>query len=171
MNKRLFSYGFTLVELIVVITVISVFLVVALPSFRWGGMFQNHGQGVAVLAELLENLKTRAVRENVDIFLHVDTATGLAWITDSAMDETAAQDARDAPLVIPEDLTISQVEFPAQNHAPHPDHQIIRFSRNGYSDLVILQVQGADTPVSLKIEPFLEAITPVFEQISFHDCR
>lgn len=171
LSRRNISYGFTLVELIVVITVISVFLVVALPNFRWAGMFQNRDQGVAVLVELIENLKGRAVLKNVDIFLNVDTATGLAWITDAAMDETAAQDARENPLDIPGDLMISAVEFPGEESGRHPDRQTIRFSRNGYSDLAILHVQGASTPVSLKIEPFLETITPVFEQISFHDCR
>lgn len=158
-------------ELIVVITVISAFLVLALPNLRWGGMFQNRDQGVSILAEFIENLKRRAVRENVDVFLNVDTVSGLSWITDAAMDEKAAQAAREAPLVIPGNLVISAVEFPVEDHGPHLDYQIIRFSKNGYSDLAILHVQGADTPVSLKIEPFLDTVTMVFEQISFHDCR
>jgi Tfp pilus assembly protein FimT len=158
------------VELIVVIAVITAFLAVALPNFRWGGLFQNRDPGIGSLAAFIESLKGRAVRENRDIFLNVDTAAGLAWISDTAMDAAALADARNNPVDIPENLFIRGVEFPGDDLQGHTDLHMIRFSKNGYSDLAILHVQGAGTPVSLKIEPFLDTVFTIFEPIFFHDC-
>jgi len=171
LNSRKTTYGFTLVELIVVISVIAALLVVTLPNVKWGGLFQNQNQGVGFLIQLIEKLKGRAVQENLDMFLHVDSVAGISWITDASMDEMAVQDARETPLDIPGGLYISGVMFPGTHAGRQTGPETIRFSRHGYSDLAIVHLQGGDEPVSLKIEPFLMTVIPFFERISFDDCR
>jgi prepilin-type N-terminal cleavage/methylation domain-containing protein len=171
LNNRKPTYGFTLIELIVVISVISALVIVTLPNVKWGGLLQNQTQGVGFLIQLMEKLKGRAVQKNLDIFLHVDSSAGISWITDASMDEAAVRDARDTPLDIPGGLYISGVVFPEAHAGRQTGPDMIRFSRHGYSDLAIVHIQGGRSPVSLKIEPFLMTVTPFFERITFDDCR
>jgi hypothetical protein len=119
----------------------------------------------------MEKLKKRAVQENLNIFLHVDPAAGISWITDTSMDEAAVQDARDTPVDIPGGLYISGVVFPEAHTGHQTGSGMIRFSRHGYSDLAIVHIQGGNSQVSLKIEPFLMTVIPFFERITFDDCR
>lgn len=165
-------YGFTLVEIIVVITIIAALMAFSIPVFKGSGVFNTRMQGVKDLAGLITSLKYRAMRENHDIFLHIDPAADHLWITDTSMDVPAIEAAKTSAFKLAKNLRISGIEF-ARTPAHDQENKAarsIRFSRQGYSDLVILHLDGADTPVSLKIEPFLMDVETVFDRISFDDC-
>ena len=165
-------YGFTLVEVIVVITIIATFLAFSIPVFKDAGFFKTERQGINDLAGLITSLKYRAMQENHDIFLHIDIASDRVWITDTSMDDPARENARVDAFELAGNLRISGIAFARSTQEIREDRtiQTIRFSRHGYSDLVILQLDGADTPVSMKIEPFLMDVETVFDRVSFDDC-
>ncbi|MCA1794045.1 MAG: Tfp pilus assembly protein FimT/FimU [Desulfotignum sp.] len=165
-------YGFTLVEIIVVITIMATLMAFSIPVFQGTGVFTTRMQGVKDLAGLITSLKYRAMRENHDIFLHIDPAGDHIWMTDTSMDGPALETAKASAFELTQNLRISEIEFartPSHDRENTPTRSI-RFSRQGYSDLVILHLDGADTPVSLKIEPFLMDVETVFDRISFDDC-
>jgi Tfp pilus assembly protein FimT len=164
------------VELVVVLVIISTLLAVTVPVFRQERLFPNRLRGVPSLARMIDSVKARAVRENLDIFLHVDPGAGRVWITDSSMETGAENRAADTPLELPDNLQIAGAEL-AQDHArektgqPEPGLvRIIRFSRHGYSDSAILHLTAGNTPVSMKIKPFMARVETIFDRISFDDC-
>ncbi len=165
-------YGFTLVEVIVVITIIATLMAFSIPVFKGAGFFKTGIQGVSDLAGLITSLKYKAMQKNHDFFLHIDMASDRVWITDTSMDDPARENARAHAFELAGNLRISEVAFarPTQEIREDRSVQTIRFSRHGYSDLVILQLDGADTPVSMKIEPFLMDVETVFDHVSFDDC-
>jgi len=165
-------YGFTLVEIIVVITIISTLIAFSIPVFKGAGIFTSQTQGISDLANLITTLKYRAMQENHDMLLHIDMASGRIWITDTSMDGPAWENARTHAFELAGNLRISGIAFarPATEIREDRSVRTIRFSRHGYSDLVMLQVDGADTPVTMKIEPFLMDVETVFDRVSFDDC-
>jgi prepilin-type N-terminal cleavage/methylation domain-containing protein len=165
------SYGFTLVELIVVITIFSTLLPLTIPVFKKTVLSPGHKEAED-LSRLVSTLKHRAILENQDFYLHLDTGAGRIWITDSAMDEPEQESARNVALTLKGNLRISGIEFPGSStdtggSGPDP---VICFNRHGYSDQVILHVEGGKTPFSLIIQPFLMEPETVFNHVSFDDC-
>jgi len=167
-NPRNIS-GFTLVELVVVMAIISTLLFFSMPLFKDAGIFQNQKKEIGKLIQLIQSLKRRSIQENMDFSLHISLESTAVWITDSTMDEAALQQARDDGTLLFHDLKITGIEFPGRSDTPQ-EAPVIFFSKKGYSDMAILHMDDGDGPVSLKIEPFLMEITPMPGQISFHDC-
>jgi len=167
-NPRNIS-GFTLIELIVVLGIISTLLFFSMPLFKDAGIFQNKNTEMGKLIQLIQSLKRRSIQKNMDLSLHISLDSNAVWITDSTMDETALQQARDDRTHLFHDLKITGIEFPGRSDTPREAH-VIFFSKKGYSDMAILHMDDEDGPVSLKIEPFLMEVNPMPGHISFHDC-
>lgn len=169
-------YGFTLVELIVVITIIAVLLAFSVPVFTPRTLNTSPEKGVSELAGRITALKHRAIRENRDFFLHMDMPSGRLWVTDTAMEGPALADAKAAASALPENLRLVAIEFAGRSEGSGPGagqpflEPVLRFSRHGYSDGVLLHLEAKNIPVSLKVSPFLMEIETVFARISYDDC-
>jgi prepilin-type N-terminal cleavage/methylation domain-containing protein len=165
-------YGFTLLELVVVLVIVSTFLAVTVPVFRVGPIFSNPLHEAQAFGQWITSLKTRAVQDNVDIFLHIDTVTSRVWLADSSVD--VPEDAvSDDSANVPENLHITGVELASDRYlkrAGTPDARVIRLSRHGYSDAAILHLSAGDIRISLKIEPFYPKVEIFLEPVSFDDC-
>jgi prepilin-type N-terminal cleavage/methylation domain-containing protein len=171
-------YGFTLVELMVVLTIIAGLLAFSIPRFNRSGMFISpQKKGAADLAGLITSLKHRAIRENRDLVLHMDISSGRMWVTDTTMDDPALADATATATAMPGNLRLLDIEFASQAGESGADtgqnlsEPVLRFSRHGYSDGAILHLVANNLPVSLKVAPFLMEIETVFDRISYDDCR
>lgn len=169
-------YGFTLVELIVVLALLATLLAFSIPVFKKNAIFSDRNQELGDLTGLITFLKSRAIKENQDFFLHIDTASGQTWITDGSMDEAARENARTRSIRLAGNLRVTDMEFAGTARHAGADNRengserVIRFNRNGHSDNVILHLDRGGSPVSLKIQPFLMEIEPVFERVSYDDC-
>lgn len=171
------AYGFTLVELMVVLFIIAGLLAFSIPRFNSRGMFDSpQKKGAADLAGWITSLKHRAIRENRDLVLHMDISSGRMWVTDTTMDGPALADATATATSLPENLRLVDIEFAGTaggrgaDAEPHLSEAVIRFSRHGYSDGAILHLVAKNNPVSLKVAPFLMEIDTVFDRISYDDC-
>lgn len=171
-------YGFTLVELMVVLTIIAGLLAFSIPRFNRSGMLTSpREKGAADLAGLITSLKHRAIRENRDLVLHMDISSGRVWVTDTTMDDPALADATATATALPGKLRLVDIEFAGQAGGNGTDageslsEPVLRFSRHGYSDGAILHLSANNLPVSLKVAPFLMEIETVFDRISYDDCR
>jgi prepilin-type N-terminal cleavage/methylation domain-containing protein len=169
-------YGFTLVELVVVMFLMAILLTFSLPGFKNMGIFKKQAQGAQDLARLITLTKHRALKENTDLFLHLDINGDRIWITDNDMDAQALENARSNGALLSENLRITGMEFAGASRHPRTDpleprpDLTIRLSRNGYSDGVILHVTDSGAPVSLKVAPFLMEVETFLEHVSFDDC-
>jgi prepilin-type N-terminal cleavage/methylation domain-containing protein len=170
-------YGFTLVELIVVIALIAVFLAFSLPRFKTVDVLNRQNREVDDLARLITQIKHRAIQENRDFSLYLDIDDARVWFTHSDMDDPAMETARSEATSFSTDLRITDMVFAGQSRygGTHPGEsgpeRIIRFSRHGYSDGVILHLTDpGGSPVSLKVAPFLMETETVPRHISYDDC-
>ena len=76
--------GFTLIELVTVVTILSIMLFVALPNFNvWLQNTQIRTAGEAILNGL-QLARAEAVRRNVNVELRMDLSSGwTAWLPDT----------------------------------------------------------------------------------------
>lgn len=154
----------------------AILLTFSLPAFKNFGIFKNQAAGSRNLARLITQTKQRALKENRDLFLHLDIDDDRIWITDKDMDAPALENARSEATALSENLRITGIEFAGTSLQDRTDtletrsDRTIRFSRNGYSDGVILHVTDSGSPVSLKVAPFLMEVDTFYKHVSFDDC-
>jgi prepilin-type N-terminal cleavage/methylation domain-containing protein len=162
--------GFTLIELIVVIIIMSVLLVFAMP--RFAGFIFTDDMDTVIRALVLKagSLKNRAVRDQKFYVLNIDLDNNRFWITDESMvDEETLQGAVKQSYTLPGDVRIMDVEFPGKERTMNGIAEIF-FYKKGYSDQAVIHIEGDDErKMSVLIEPFLPSIKLVEEYAtSYH---
>lgn len=163
-GQRKENSGFTLIELIVVVIIMSVMLVFATPRLA-GFIFPDDTnkivRWIVVKARMLRN---NAVQHQKDYILNLDIDNNSVWIADESMDtEEALKLAHENGYPLPETVRLLDVEFPGQGKVIQGTAEI-RFNKKGYSDQAIVHIQGSDDrKVSLFVETFLPSVTWVEE--------
>jgi prepilin-type N-terminal cleavage/methylation domain-containing protein len=163
------SKGFTLIELIVVIALISLMLAFAFP--RFGETLQVDEMRKAALWILSEasRLKEDAVRDNRDYVLHFNMDTRKIWVSDATMTEERRLKERRAGFDLPRSIRITDVETPYGNRVRTGQAKIL-FSRKGYSNKALIHLENRNgRKVSILIEPFLTRARLYDTHISFQD--
>lgn len=159
--------GFSLLELIVALVIISTILAVSLPQFNLTGGASPARREFNRLTRLLADLKHQAVQEEKTFFLHLSPSGSRLWLTDSSMDESAQETAMETAFETFRIIRISRIETPGTGYG---EAETIRFFKRGYSDLAILQVEGLKAPVYLKLEPFLPGTRSLPDLPDINDC-
>jgi prepilin-type N-terminal cleavage/methylation domain-containing protein len=156
------AQGYTLIELIVVISLISILLFFSIPRLKQTVLIDSLKATSRWIIGKVQVLRERAVLDQKRYILHVDIDENRLWITDESMPleeiEAASQQAFD----LPADLKIREVEFPDREiiSAGRAD---INFYPRGYSDKAMIHLQNDDGEQrSLLIEPFLTKVK-IFE--------
>jgi prepilin-type N-terminal cleavage/methylation domain-containing protein len=147
--------GFTFIELIVVISLISIMLFLAIPRFQ-GNFLSDSTKDVSRWILLkIPYIKERAAREQKRYILHVNLDSNKLWITHGAMLEEALQSAETNGYKLPEDIKLLDVEYPDQERISVGQADIY-FNEKGYSDKAIIHLENDDNEkISFLIEPFL----------------
>jgi len=161
--------GFTLIELTVVISIISILLLFSFPLFRDLGLFSDSTGKVGDMVRLINDLKKRAVEKNVDFILHMDSGSGQVWVTDHAMEDEAKETAKEKATRLSDTITLLDVEFPGNKETGTREYQI-RFNARGYSDFALIHIIEDDKNLTLKIEPFLSRVQLLDEHVYLEDC-
>ncbi len=161
--------GFTLVELIVVISIMAGLLVLSFPVIRSFTQKDDPGRQINQLMVLAEDLKARAVTDGKDYFLYLDAATGKAFVSDVPVDEYSFRNAGAKEMVFGPDLRLKDVEFPGI--APEDTHLYrICFHSQGYSDFALIHLEKEDKPLTIKIEPFLSGVILLERFFTLENC-
>ncbi|MCP4020357.1 MAG: prepilin-type N-terminal cleavage/methylation domain-containing protein [Desulfobacteraceae bacterium] len=169
MNKHTHIQGFTLFELMVVISILAVVLTVFVPIFRSSRPFSDSQSGISELVNLIQDLKKRAVQDQADLTLHIDTGRNYLWVEDSIMDEEMRKKAKEEGVTLRQDFNISGVEF-KESGQEDPDDQAILFSKQGYSDFALIHLTDDETDLTIRIEPFLYHVEVVQGHEPFEEC-
>lgn len=170
MNRSANITGFTLIELIVVISIISFLLFFSLPSLSRISLFQENKSTVQDLAELVSELKKKALQSGVDHQMHIDISQGRVWTTDDTMDDAARENALVKAPLLSSDISVQDVQFQTLTIASG-GVGIIRFSKQGYSDFAQIHLLDNDKPMTVQIEPFLYNAIVVNGRIEFENCE
>jgi prepilin-type N-terminal cleavage/methylation domain-containing protein len=150
--------GFTLIELIVVISLISIILFFSLPRFHNAFLADPVDKASLWIMMTVSALKDKAFREQKQYQLHVDMGDNRLWITDESMTEAEREDAMLKAYRLPEEVRLSGVEFPDRGNVSM-DRAGIYFYRRGYSDQAFIHMDAnGGEKVSLGIEPFLSRV-------------
>ena len=147
--------GFTFIELIVVISLISIMLFLAIPRFQ-GNFLSDSTKDVSRWILLkIPYIKEKAAREQKRYILHVSFDSNKLWITNETMPLESLQSAEEDGYKLPEDIKLLDVEYPDQEKISVGQADI-NFNEKGYSDKAIIHLENDDNEkFSFLIEPFL----------------
>ncbi|OQY00798.1 MAG: hypothetical protein B6I26_05835 [Desulfobacteraceae bacterium 4572_130] len=168
MNKKaLNKLGFTLIELITVMSILGIVLFFVIPEFETFTYFSNSENSINKIILLVKKLKIKAVSENIDYFMHIDSRANKIWISNDSMEIEKLNELKQKSMTY---MRIDSVEL--FNNIKQENEDIkIRFSKYEYSDMAFIHIQDNNNNyVTIKIEPFLSNAEIRNKYISLKDC-
>jgi prepilin-type N-terminal cleavage/methylation domain-containing protein len=159
--------GFTLVELIAVIALISLMFFFTLPRFEGAVISDDIRKVSRWLIAKVQMLKHSAVKDQKNYVLYIDLDDRRLWVADQAADEEAVEEAAKKGYGLPDEVDVTEVAFPDGENLVSGRVRIV-FYRNGYSDKAIIHIRdNDDRQMSLMIEPFLSQVKVFDEYVGF----
>lgn len=157
--------GFTLIELMVVMLMITIVLAVAFPRFD-GGMLQDSTKQVTRrMIQTVRTLRGDAVRRQQIQTLTIDLENQRLWVTHAAMDEQMAATAADKAYQLPDAVRFVEVQYPNRDPVNTGKAEIY-FYPAGYSDHVVVHFQNENQErFSYVVEPLLPKVRLLEEWI------
>jgi len=151
-------------------SITAVLLLFSVPLFRDISLFSDSASQVGDIVRLINDLKNRAVEKNIDFMMHVDSKSGMVWVTDDSMDDAARQTAKEKGVLLSDGITVLDVEFPGIDEAGGEEYRI-RFRKQGYSDFALIHLIENEKSITLKIEPFLSKVQVLDKHVYLKDCN
>jgi prepilin-type N-terminal cleavage/methylation domain-containing protein len=160
--------GFTLLELMVVMLLISIVLAISIPKFG-GGPFQDPVKKLSRwMINTVKTLRSAAIQQQKTQGLIIDLSNRRMWLVNDAMDEEAVQAAAsNKAMTLPDAIRYMDVQFPQQERISSGTAEV-RFYPAGYSDQVLIHLEtDDDEKLSYLVEPLLPKVKIFDEWIEF----
>ena len=159
--------GFTILELVVVMLLITIILGVAIPRFQTDVLQDPSKKLSRWMISTVKNLRGLAIQKQVRQTLVVDFDGNRLWTTGEDMSEEALAAAPENAYTLPDDLRIVDVLFPDEERTSSGTVDI-NFYPAGFSDQVVIRLENSQAErFSYLIEPLLPKIKIFEEWISF----
>ncbi len=156
------GHGFTLIELMVVMLLISIVLAVAIPKFD-GGAFQDPVKKLSRwMINTVRSLRSAAIQKQKVQGLMIDLSNNRMWLVNDEMDELALAAASDKALKLPDTIRIKEVQFPHQESITSGTTEVY-FYPAGYSDQVLIHLEADQN------ERFTYLVEPLLPKVKFVD--
>ncbi len=153
-----FQKGFTLIELIVVVSIISLMLFFTLPNLRGTLQPQSARDTTRWIMNAEKKLRENAIRHNIRYTLHVDLTAGKIWFSNELMEAEEIERFAAKAVSLSENVVISEIAFPLKNKTVHGSAEI-HFYPKGYADKTVIRIHNdRDNKFNLLIEPFLSGV-------------
>lgn len=146
--------GYTFIEISVVIVLISVIFLLAVPTVRDTVTSDRMRSAVRHLSGTARELKSGAVREQVDHFMHLDLDRGLVWDTRSDMTAEVKTTRRKQARALPAGIKVTDVTLLEEGKKSQGE-VIIRFFSQGYVHPAAIHLAQDDRVMTLVFQPFL----------------
>jgi prepilin-type N-terminal cleavage/methylation domain-containing protein len=161
--------GFTLIELIVVISLISLMLFFAVPRFQVDVLSDHTKKASRWIMLQVHALKEKAVHDQKRYVLHLSLDSNRLWVTSEIMSPEEIQAAAANGYKLSDDIKLLDVEYPGQEKIS-VGRADIYFYKKGYSDKAIIHMSNNDNEIfSFLIEPFLSRVHLYNKYIEFED--
>jgi prepilin-type N-terminal cleavage/methylation domain-containing protein len=159
------SRGFTLIELMVVMLLISIILAVVIPRFD-SAPFQDPGKKLSRwMINAVRHLRATAIQKQKIQTLVVDLSEQRMWIIHEEMSEEEQSAAAEKAFTLDDSMRIVNAQYPDQERISTGTIEV-RFYPAGYSDQVLLHFESEDAErLSYLIEPLLPKLKIVEEWI------
>ncbi|MBW1699095.1 MAG: type II secretion system protein [Deltaproteobacteria bacterium] len=169
MNRYKSNNGFTLIELIVVISLISIMFFFSIPRFANTLLTDNIKKTSRRIVGYVRALKENSLRDHKVYTLHVSFDTNTLWATNESMTEEMMLEAEKNGFRLPDDLKVLDVEFPWKGKVS-VSRADIYFYPQGYSDKALIHMQGEEGRlITFLIEPFLSDVRIFNKYAGFDD--
>ena len=161
--------GYTLIELIVVIILISLMLLFAIPRFQGDILSDNTKKVSRWIMLKVRILKERALLEQKLHVLHLSIDSNRLWTTNESMSQEELDNAELKGYELPDDIKVLDVQYPDGKKISIGRADIF-FYKKGYSDKAIINMANNDNEhVSFFIEPFLTHVRMHDAYVEFED--
>ncbi len=160
MNKKncKYTHGFTLIELILVIFLLSLTLYFAIPNFSKTILLDSFEKTENFIILTVKNLKEKSIKYNRQYQMVIDIDQDKIWTIHKQMDEKKIESAMKNAFTIPDDLDIIAVDFFGNNKITAEQTQIV-FYKKGYSNYAAIIIKNnRQKTKTLIIEPFLYSV-------------
>ncbi len=167
--------GFSLVELLVVLFILSILAFFTIPYFSPANDQGSEAGDYQTLARLMTSLKKKAVKENIDYLLHLDQVSGKVWVTQQVSDTAQIQNEEDEKTEDKENtqgianFSFADIELLNHSDLDSTDTEICFYSQ-GYSDMAMVQIETEGGGITLKLHPFLLDVEILQRYVSLNDC-
>ncbi len=163
-NKYADNQAFTLIELIVVISLISILLTFAVPRLDVSFLSDNKRNISSWILLTVQSLKENAVKDQTLCTLHIDFDNNQLWTSAGPVtDETPKENEYS----LPSGYRMMDVEFPDANKINKGIAEI-QFYKKGYSDKSLIHIEdNDDVQYSFLIEPFLPHVKIIEKYVEF----
>ena len=150
-------HGFTLMELIVVLSLLSIMLVFSVPRIHDTLFLDDTKKSSRWIINKIQTLKEASLQNQKEYILHIDLDSGRFWETDETMSTEAMEAAYLNANALPNNLKIVDIQYP-QRGKISSGRADIRFYKSGYTDKALIHIQDDDNYISYLIEPFLQEV-------------
>ena len=159
--------GFTLIELMVVMLLITIVLSVTVPRLSSGLMQDPQKKANRWMINTVQALRAAAIEKQKSQALVVDFANNRLFTIDSSMDDEALAAAAEKAFVLPKSIQLVDVLFP-NDEQQSVDTVEIYFYAAGYCDPSIIHLKNDDGyRFSYKIEPLLPKVKVSEEWLTY----
>ncbi len=161
--------GYTLIEIVVVISLITLVFFFAIPRFQRSVLTDDSKDLSRWIMLKVFSLKERAVRDQKRYVLNVGLDSNRLWISDESMSEEELNNAEQSGYNLPVDIRILDVEFP-DDEIISAGRADIYFYKNGYSDKAFIHIEDSNNQqLSFLIEPFLARVRLYEAYVNFKE--
>jgi prepilin-type N-terminal cleavage/methylation domain-containing protein len=159
--------GFTLIELMVVMLLITIMLGVTIPRMDSSLLQDPRKKTTRWMINTVSALRAAATEKQKSHSMVVNVNENRLWIMDAEMDEEALTEAAKKAFALPGGMRIMDVQFAGKERVGSGD-ALITFYPGGYSDQAAINIESADAErFAYKVEPLLPRIKVVDEWISY----
>lgn len=161
--------GFTLIELIIVVSLISIMFFLYIPKFQEVVVFDNTKKVSRWIIGKIKALKENSITNYKSYFLHIDLDNNRMWVTDELMSEEEVQNAEQQGFEFLDDINLVDVEYPGKEKILFGQTDIY-FYKKGYSDKALIHIEDSNNKqLSFLIEPFLSEVKLYEEYVEFEN--
>jgi general secretion pathway protein H len=155
--------GFTLIELMVVLVLISIVLAVVIPRFDSGLLQDPRKKLSRWMVNTIRYLRSTAIQKQTSQALVIDLNEQRMWIVSDGMSEEELTTASEKAFKLDKSMQIVNVQFPDQEPLSTGSVEI-RFYPAGFSDRALIHMENDDTQrFSYLVEPLLPKVK-LFEE-------
>ncbi len=161
--------GFTLIELVVVVTLIVMMIGLTMPQIRNTLLTDSLKRTALRLVGLVKSLKDEAVREQRTYGLHLDITRRRYWIGFDTMTEAEQTHAREDAQELPPDVQILDVWFMERGKV-NEGETVILFFKKGYVQPAAIHLGDNDgRRFTILLNPFGGKVKVVEKYVEFEN--
>ena len=160
------TYGFTLLELLIVCLLISISLTLAIPNLRSSLVTDKLGSGSRKIISLVKSCRARAVITHEAFLISYDAAENRVWYKPAEAEEDIP--TNHSSVTLPSGIRIQEIKQATASNKQDVSKNGIWVSRQGYMDKTAIRlVDNENRTLSLLISPFLPTIKVIEGTIDF----